>query len=156
MMNKKMQRIYKKAITSKITLELSEYTQLFFPCIKKIYDCVILSCDNQKDLETKFESKIKFLGSKEYYEVSENEILVNMYLKETDSVLEGVQLSIIAIELWKEQLKILCKGDKFCYIMSCDEMKNIILRFHKIRNDSDLWVDRNVQNYKEAIAYFIY
>ena len=43
----------------------------------------------------------------------------------------------------------------FCMIMSCDE-ESVEIRFHKIHKGEIMWLDENLDNYKDgAIGYAI-
>lgn len=44
---------------------------------KKIYDYIIISLENTDKLEKTFQSSVQFLGGKNFYEISETEILIN-------------------------------------------------------------------------------
>lgn len=71
--NSKMNEVLenKEALKEKIEVNLDCLSELFFPELKKVYDCIIISSENLDELEANFESSIEFLGGKNFYEVSE-------------------------------------------------------------------------------------
>lgn len=147
----------KKAIKEKIVLDLNCLRGLFFPDLKKVYDCIIISSKNVGELEKNFKSSLEFLGGKNFYEISETEILINSYLEDSGSeysLYTLLHLVQMVVYIWDAQLKLLDTDTKFCYIISCDENR-VTLRFHKVRAEEPGWLVDDLDLYDDPVGYMI-
>lgn len=157
--NSKMNEVLenKEAMKEKIEVDLDCLSELFFPELKKVYDCIIISSENLDELEANFESSIEFLGGKNFYEVSETEILMNSYLEDSGkkySLYTLLNLAQMVVYIWQVQLNSLDSDSKFCFIISCDE-KRVTLRFHKVREGEPEWLADDLDLYDEPVGYII-
>lgn len=155
--NKKMELILDKK-DKNIKLNIYNLKDLFFPNFKKVYDCIIISLENTDKLEKTFQSSVQFLGGKNFYEISETEILINSYLKmdtKKYSLHTLLKFTLIVVRIWKIQLKELDSEAKFCFIISVDK-SNVTLRYHKVRLDETEWLVDDLDSYEEPIGYIIY
>ena len=158
--NKKMQKLFdkleEKTRGEKIEIELNSLDKLFFPEFKKVYDCIIISSEKVEELEAEFEQALKFLGGKNFYEISNTEILINSYLQTQNYTLYTVlKLTMLTIEMWKNQLKLLEPKGQFCFIISCDANR-VTLRFHKVREGQPEWLNNDLEIYNQPIGYLVY
>ena len=154
-MERLFSKLEEKTKGEKIEIELNSLEKLFFPEFKKVYDCIIISSQKVEELETKFEQALKFLGGKNLYEISSTEILINSYLEMKNCTLYTIlKLTLMTIEIWKLQLKLLEPQGQFCFIISCDANR-VTLRFHKVREDQPEWLDNDLETYDQPIGYLI-
>ena len=126
--------------------------------VKKSYYKILLRLLNVDKfyLETGFEQAIKFLGGKNFYEISYTEILINSYLQTQNYTLYTVlKLTMLTIEMWKNQLKLLEPKGQFCFIISCDANR-VTLRFHKVREGQPEWLNNDLEIYDQPIGYLVY
>lgn len=157
--NIKMVEVFenKKALKEKVEVDLNCLNKLFFPDLKKVYDCIIISSENSDRLETNFKASVEFLGGKNCYEISETEILMNSYLEDSGreySLYTLLQLAQMVVHIWQLQLKVLDSDSKFCFIISCDENR-VTLRFHKVRVGEPEWLAADLDLYDEPVGYII-
>lgn len=128
--------------------------ELLFPEFKKTKDCVVISNESILSLETKFEDIINYLGSTNYYEVYDTEILINSYLENEDFTKETLlYISIMVIKIWRYQLNFITNR-KICFIISFDESR-VTLRFHQVRGDGYEWLESDLNSYDEPVGYII-
>ncbi len=87
------------------------------------------------------------------FEVSQNEINLNIELdKEDICKCEALYF----FNFFNKCLKERYNKSEFCSIMSLDNMNNWIFRFHIYRGTDNMWIDKNINNYREPLLYEIF
>lgn len=89
-------------------------------------------------------------GDKTSYETSCNEFYVNKYLDYEDrNDLIALGLGMQLLECWAYKLKNEFPEYKFNIILRySDNDGQVLLRFHKVREDEASWLDKNLESYK--------
>ena len=129
--------------------------RLFFPPLKKVKDCVIISEKPVGKLEAAFDKALEMYMDKTGYEASNTETRLNSYFEKNISMEMGTKMALMVLEIWSLQLKNIEPHSKFCLILSCDE-EYVEIRFHKIHPGEKMWLDENLEDYpEEAIGYAI-
>lgn len=154
-MRKLMNEMNERTIGTTIEFELQGIQELFLPNIKKVYDCLIISKKSVEELETNFSKAIKINFDKTGYEASQNETYINQYIVNKDITIYPIlQIATIIIDVWNHQLKAIDNSAKICFIIGCDN-KNIVLRFHKVRDSETMWLGDDIEKFEDAIGYII-
>lgn len=133
-----------------IQIKINDLTKLFNPVIKQENDCVIMDFFRSK---TNGDKKKIVIKDKTGFEASCNEVHL-------DSILEGnfdysilLKMAFLLIETWSFRLRDNGYIGKYCFIISCSN-NDLVLRFHKVRNNEDRWLSDNIEDYNmEAVGY---
>ncbi|NRT61815.1 hypothetical protein B0P06_004282 [Clostridium saccharoperbutylacetonicum] len=89
-------------------------------------------------------------GDRTGYEASCNEIIINYYIDDLDDNII-IQTGKIIMDSWKEKLKEKYPKYQFSIILSFNK-GYCTIRFHKIREDEDRWLESDLDKYEnEAI-----
>ncbi len=157
--NSKMEELLKSISVSSdeegLKMNFGQLKKLLFPPFKRVNDCVIISEKSVDKLEATFDKAIEFYMDKTGYEASNTETRINCYFENNISMKLGTKIALIVLEVWILQLKKMEPESDFCMIISCDE-ESVEIRFHKIHKGKIMWLDENLDNYKDgAIGYAI-
>lgn len=155
--NKQFKRILETS-EKKVQISLLNIKKLLFPNFISVYDCIIINDTPISISKEKFNDIInKMYTDKTGYEASNTETLINFIIGEEEfAISEMIQLALIAIDVWALSLKMMDKESKFCFIISCDiESSFVTLRYHKVRNNEDMWLVKDLEEYNQPIAYAI-
>ena len=100
------------------------------------------------------EEKFKlFFGDEIGFEASQNEIDLTHEFDAEDKLSKS--FVFLFFESFNKELKEKYPDRTFCSIISLDDLSGWIFRFHTVR-DNKLWIDRNIDNYSEPLAYEIF
>ncbi len=139
----------------KMVLNLQQLKMLFDPPFKQVKDCIIISEKSSEKLEDYFDDVIKTYMDRTGYEASNTETNINDFFDNKISILTGITLGLITIEIWSLKLKQLDANSKFCFIMFSDD-EHVEIRFHKVRPNEYMWLSNDLEGYDgEAVGYII-
>lgn len=132
-------------------LDTSNLSDLMYPKIKEIYDCILIDIKDEIEEERiNFSRVIKMYGDKTGYESSCNEFRINDFV-ECGSDLEVIKMTLPVMESWKEKLECDFPQYNFYLILSFSD-GYATLRMHRKRNDEKNWLTNDLESYKhEAI-----
>lgn len=157
--NNKMKKIL-KAIPSnqnveKIEIDMQQFNRLLCPSFQKVRDCIIITEKDVNKIEKNFSNVIKMYMDKTGYEASNTETRINYYFQNEISIVTGIQIALMVIEIWALRLKQMEPNSAFCFIVFSNE-EYVEIRFHKVRNDERRWLDEDLEKYEdEAVGYVI-
>ncbi|MBS4537551.1 hypothetical protein GOQ27_03700 [Clostridium sp. D2Q-11] len=142
---------------STVNVDVSQLLNVFNPKIKDVYGCLIIDNNDEIQLnDINFHRIISMYGDKTGYEASCNEIRLNDYIKgDIYEVKDVISLGFMILNIWSLILKESYPNYNFCLIISSNK-KIVTLRFHIVREEENIWLSDNLQDYKdEAVAYKI-
>ena len=87
------------------------------------------------------------------FEASQNEINLNIELNKEDI---NKCEALYFFNSFNKCLKDKYSQYMFCSVMSLDNMNNWVFRFHIYRGADNMWVDKNINNYREPVMYEIF
>lgn len=139
----------------KLEMNTKSLKALFLPPFKQVRDCIIISEKSANELEANFPKAIKIHTDKTGYEAGNTETRINCCFENEISITAGIQIALMAIEIWAIRLKQMEPDSEFCFIMCSDE-QHVEIRFHKLREDEIGWLSDDIEGYKdEAVGYLI-
>ena len=146
-----------KYLNSKILNDNIKYNDLLKDIkLIKIKDSIIV--DQNLDIKKAnefYDKSLNLLGGKIGYETSRNEIFISAYMSSKMTVQDGIYIAVDLVKILDKKIRMINPDISECYILSVDEDSgNIYLTFHEIIN-GELWVDSNLENYRQPIAVFI-
>lgn len=150
-----LEHISTHSSSEEVSLNVQQLKNLFSPSFKKVKDCIIITEKNIDDLEVAFDNMIKIYGDKTGYEASNTETRINCYIENEISVVTGIQIALVVIEMWGLKLKRIEPDSQFCFIICSDE-EHVEIRFHKVRNNEIRWLSDDLESYSdEAVGYVV-
>lgn len=139
----------------KLQLSVQQLDKLFYPTLKRVKDCVIISEKSLSNLEKTFDNAMSMYIDKTGYEASNTETRINCYFENEISIEAGTKIALMVIEVWALRLKQIEPYSKFCLILVCDE-EYVEIRFHKVRSNEKSWLADNLEEYEDgAVGYVI-
>ena len=122
----------------------------------KIKDSIIVDRNlDVKKANNYYEKSLSLLGGKIGYEVSRNEIFITEYMSSDMTIKDGIYIAVDLVKILDKKIRLINPDISECYILSVDdESECVYLMFHEIIN-GELWVDSDLENYKQPIAVFI-
>ncbi len=157
--NSKMANLMSKSVqlnASEATLPLGKLLMILNPIIKDVNGCLIIDNHSEIDIEkVNFDRILRMHGDKTGYEASSNEIRVNDFI-DGDSIdfRSVLALGINILDVWSINLKRDYPNNRFCLMVTCGD-DSVILRFHQVRDDENMWLVEDLEKYNEAVAYKI-
>lgn len=152
-MKKLLEEISAFSEIEELQLSIGELRKLFFPPLKKVNDCIIITEKDTEMLEAEFNNTIEMYTDKTEYEVSNTETRINSYFKNKITMETGVQIALMVIEFWALKLKEVEPDSQFRFVLSCKK-DSVEIRFHKVRKYETAWLLEDFERYKdEAIGY---
>ena len=157
--NKQMKILFEKLEKCQdnnlMTINMENLFLLFNPSLKKVCDCILITNEDPEQIEKNFANAIKMHMDRTGYEASSTETRINDFFSTKISVLDGIRVSMLVVNIWKLKIKSLDPSCSICFILSVNE-EYVELRCHKVRKSEGLWVDTDLNNYTDgAIAYTI-
>lgn len=157
--NSKMDNLINKSVefkTSNITFSIEKLLMVLNPIIKNVDDCIIIDNYNEIDIKKiNFERLLKMYGDRSGYEASNNEIRLNDFINGNLIDFRSVlALGINILDIWEIKLKRKYPNGRFCLIITYGD-NSIILRFHQVRDDENMWLIEDLEQYNEAVGYRI-
>lgn len=158
-MNRKMKKIFDKLSsnlgTDKLKIDAEGLERLFYPQLRKVKDCIIISEKSTEEMEPYFENAVKMYMDKTGYEAANTETRINCYFKNKITQHTGVRIARIVLSIWAIRLKKLEPESQFCLIM-CSNKERVEIRFHKVRENEPKWLADDLEAYKDgAVGYVI-
>ena len=122
----------------------------------KIKDSIIVDQNlDVKKASNYYEKSLSLLGGKIGYETSCNEIFITGYMSSDMTIKDGIYIAVDLVKILDKKIRLINPDISECYILSVDdESECVYLMFHEIIN-GELWVDSDLENYKQPIAVFI-
>ena len=156
--NLKMKQLIEEAEKSeksdKLQLITNDLINLFSPDIKQVYDCIIVSKKNVKELEANFQTALNMYSDKTEFEASNTDTRINAYFDNDMSEKAAILIGLTVIDIWSLKIKKIDEYSQYCFIItSCDG--DVEIRFHKIRDDETGWLDAELESYEEAVGYVV-
>ncbi len=124
--------------------------EILFPPFKEVFDCIVIDYRNEifeKNLN--FDNILYTHYDRTGYEANSNEVRINDFVEQCN-INELMKLAEVVIESWKNKLKKEFPNYNFYIIVSVSD-ENIVLRFHKKRENEPTWLAEDLEKYSEAI-----
>lgn len=150
-MKKLLENIAALSDEEELQINLQQLKELLFPPFKQVKDCIIMSKKPIDVLELAYDNSIKLNMDKTGYEACCSETRINTYFKGGISTEAGTKIALIVLEIWALRLKELQPDSRFCLIIFSDE-SCVEIRFHKIHEGENMWLDEEIENYKDGAA----
>lgn len=141
-----------------LTMKNERFSELLNPNFIFVNGMVILGNEeeNEEYYQKNYELMIKNLKSKTEIEIASNEFLINYFFEDHLSFSDYLGLGIELLSYWKQLIKMRLPDQKICYILSGDmDSGNVIVKLHVMREGEAPWLDFNLNNYLEPVAYVI-
>lgn len=130
-----------------LNLSTKKISKLMHPNIKEIYECILIDIKDELDEHRiDIEHVLQRYGDRTGFEASCNEFRINDFV-EYESELEILNLALLTMDSWENELKCKFPSYKFCLILDFDD-GYATLRFHKKRNDEKNWLTDDLEGYK--------
>lgn len=156
-MNWKMNKAMQQHITVKrkkaqlIEVDIVKLKHLLLPHFRRLGDGIVIS---EEEISLTEETIIDLGGTKSGYEYMINEICVSDSLMDNGSLSDIIKLAFLVVDIWAINIK-LFDPEMYCYYIYCDNLSATYIRFHKFRKSEGMWLDENIDSYKEPTAYVI-
>ena len=153
-MNMPMKKLYnnfnQNSVVSKLFKEIENTVNRLIDRISILNTYLII---NKPTFNIYDDTKIKkIFGDKVGLEASLNEINLNC---EFNAHLLSNEVAFAFFELFNSSLK-KTYNREFCAYLSKDNTNIWIYRFHTITDEKELWINPNIEMYKEAIMYDVF
>ncbi|WP_219836079.1 hypothetical protein [Paenibacillus sp. R14(2021)] len=130
--------------------EHTELINIVWPTFIEVEGCILLQNDLKPDRTINIEFVLKQFGDRSGFEASESHVhmidVSSFFIKQP---LEGLRFAMKLVDMWVVKLKLDFPDYSFLIILSFDGGDSII-RFHRIREDEEPWINiERIDEYKD-------